>query len=214
MAFTTSCNTRRRATLAATALAVALLGMETASAAPQTAPFQLAPGHASRPAFYFLVATTGLVSVRVETPMDEPVSVALYAGSTALHHEQGRGLIAFSVQATSERLAAGREWAVIVAGSRPGTVGRGTITVDAPGNLARPSHPLDAWLQRRPAVAFHLTWNDGARTLSYSAWPPACETGFGAPSRRHAPAVPRQSPIHRRMHGHAPPMTIRVFRAF
>ena len=90
MAFTTSCNTRRRATLAATALAVALLGMETASAAPQTAPFQLAPGHASRPAFYFLVATTGLVSVRVETPMDEPVSVALYAGSTALHHEQGR----------------------------------------------------------------------------------------------------------------------------
>ena len=50
--------------------------------------------------------------------MDEPVSVTLYGGTTAVHHEQGQGQIGFNVPATREQIAAGSEWAVIATGNR------------------------------------------------------------------------------------------------
>jgi hypothetical protein len=152
-------------------LGMALATPVAALAAPQTAPFRLAPGHAARPAFYFVVTSTGTVNVRVDTAMDEPVSVTLHAGTSAVHRAQGQKHIAFTVAVTREHLAGGMEWAVTVAGSTPATTGDGRITVNAPDDTAPTAHRLDTWLRRHPAIAFHLTWNDGERSRSYSAWP-------------------------------------------
>jgi len=112
--------------------------------------------------------------------MDEPVSVTLYGGTAAVHHEQGQGQIAFTVTATRDQIAAGSEWAVIVTGNRRGTVGQGTITVDAPEPPAPEAGALDTWLRAHPAVAFHLTWNDGERSRSYSAWPAEMREALGS----------------------------------
>jgi len=112
--------------------------------------------------------------------MDEPVSVTLYGGTTAVHHEQGQGQIAFNVPATREQIAAGSEWAVIVTGNRTGSVGEGIITIDAPESPSPQAGPLDLWLHRHPAVAFHLTWNDGERERSYSAWPADMRAALGS----------------------------------
>jgi len=97
-----------------------------------------------------------------------------------VHHEQGQGQIAFTVTATRDQIAAGSEWAVIVTGNRRGTVGQGTITVDAPEPPAPEAGALDTWLRAHPAVAFHLTWNDGERSRSYSAWPAEMREALGS----------------------------------
>ena len=162
-------------------LAAAFVQPNPAGAAPRTAPFRLGPGHASRPAFYFVLTTPGTVRVRVDTSRDEPVSVTLYGGTAAVHHEQGQGQIAFTVTATRDQMAAGSEWAVIVTGNRTGTTGQGTITVDAPEPSEPQAGPLDTWLHRHPAVAFHLTWNDGERSHSCTlAWPAEMRAALGA----------------------------------
>lgn len=179
--------------VAGVALGGALAHPGVTEAAERSAPFRLAPGHEARPAFYFVVNAPGTVQVRVETTMDEPVAVTLYGGTAAIHHAQGQGRIVFSVPAPPERLAAGTEWAVVVSGSSPGTQGDGRITVDAPEPRPAGPHRLDAWLAAHPAIAFHLTWNDGARSMSYSAWPHEVQAelrrAFDAASAGQAPAV-------------------------
>lgn len=160
----------RGAVLCLTAL-IGLCVANPARAASYSGPFRLALGHAARPAFYFVVTSPGPVTVRVDTAMDEAVSVTLYAGTTAIHRAQGQQSIRFTIDATAERIAGGREWAVVVSGSTPGTTGAGRIVVDAPDDRSTDTHRLDEWLRRHPAVAFHLTWNEQGHSLSYSAWP-------------------------------------------
>jgi hypothetical protein len=157
--------------LAAAVLCVVVMMSRPAGATPQSAPFELALGHAAQPAFYFLVAAPGTVDVQVDTTMTEPVSVTLYAGATAIHTVRGQGRLAFAVTATREHLANGREWAVVVSGSTPASRGDGRIVVDTPDDVGRDPHRLDAWLREHPRVAFHLTWNDGAMSRPWSVWP-------------------------------------------
>ena len=141
-------------------------------AATETGSFRLAFGHAARPAFYFVVSAPGTVTIHVNATVAEPVSVALYAGQTAIERAQGAKDIRLSVSATREHLANGHEWAVIVSGSTPARFGDGRITVELPDDrLPTAAHPLDRWLRQHPAVAFHLTWSDRGRVASYSAWP-------------------------------------------
>jgi hypothetical protein len=179
-------------------MAMAVVAPTPAHSAPRSTPFRLAPGHAARPAFYFVVTSPGTVSVRVDTDLDEPVSVTLYAGTTAIHRAQGLKPIAFTVAASAEHIAGGAEWAVVVAGSSPGTTGEGRITVEAPEDRVPDAHRLDGWLKRHPAVAFHLTWNDGERSTSYSAWPAgmreALRAAFDDAVAGRAPAMPDPPP--------------------
>ncbi len=160
-----------RPILAAALLGVVVMVSRPAGAKPQSAPFELALGHAAQPAFYFLVAAPGTVNVRVDTTMAEPVSVTLYAGATSIHTVRGQGHLAFAVTATREHLASGHEWAVVVSGSAPDSRGSGRIEVDTPDVAGRDPHRLDAWLRDRPKVAFHLTWNDGTLSRPWSVWP-------------------------------------------
>jgi hypothetical protein len=114
----------------------------------------------------------GTVAVRVETSVPEPVTVTVYAGTTAVQRVQGEKNLRITVNATRDLLANGNEWAVVVSGSATGTTGDGRITVEGPEAATEAaSHPLDAWLRQHPAVAFHLTWNDRGRVVSHSAWP-------------------------------------------
>jgi hypothetical protein len=170
-----------------------------AEAAPRSGPFRLAPGHASRPAFYFVVTVPGTVAVRVETSVPEPVTVTVYAGATAVQRVQGEKDLHITVNANRELLANGSEWAVVVSGSSTGTTAEGRITVDSPDTGgAAASHPLDAWLRQHPAVAFHLTWNDRGRVVSYSAWPApmraALRAAFDDARAGRSPAVPDPPP--------------------
>lgn len=141
-------------------------------AATGSGPFHLALGHAARPAFYFVVGGPGTVTVRVETTIGEAVTVTLYAGPEAIGRATGEKDVRLTVQATSEHLANGHEWAVIVSGSTPATTGDGRISVEFPDDR-RPaaSHPVDAYLRQHPNLGFHLTWNEQGRVTAYSAWP-------------------------------------------
>jgi hypothetical protein len=162
---------RFAAALAAAAAALAVPCR--AEGATSAGSFRLAPGHAARPAFYFVVTSPGAAGVRVETSVPEPVTITIYAGTNAVRRTQGEKDIRLTVNATLELLATGHEWAVVVSGSAASTVGDGRITVESPACASggSPSHPLDIWLQQHPAVAFHPTWNDRGRVASYSAWP-------------------------------------------
>jgi hypothetical protein len=61
---------------------------------------------------YFVVTSPGRLTVRVESRVPEPVTVTVYAGTTAIHRMQGERTIRFTVDATGERIAGGSEWAI------------------------------------------------------------------------------------------------------
>lgn len=162
-------------------VAAALAMPAAVGAATRSGPFRLALGHAARPAFYFVVGGSGTVTVRVTTTIDEPVTVTLYAGPDAINRTQGEGTIDLTVKATPQHLASGREWAVVVSGSTPSTIGEGRITVEFPDDRrAAPAHPLEAHLARHPELGFHLTWNERGSVRSYSAWPEEMRAGLRA----------------------------------
>jgi hypothetical protein len=155
------------------ALVLALLFPVAAQAASYSQPFRLAAGQAARPAFYFVVTAPGTIGVQVETPLAEPVVVTVYAGAAVAHRAMGQATVAFDVTATAAHVAAAREWAIVVSGATPDTVGEGRIRVTAPDDRSADTDRLDTWMKHHPAVAFHTTWNDGARSAPYSAWPAA-----------------------------------------
>jgi hypothetical protein len=141
-------------------------------AATGSGPFHLAPGHAARPAFYFVVGGPGTVSVHVQSSVAEPVTVTVYAGPAAIDRARGEKDVRLTIKATPEHLASGHEWAVIVSGSTTDTTGDGRISVEFPDDRRpAPSHPVDAYLRQHPALGFHLTWNEQGRVTSHSAWP-------------------------------------------
>ena len=197
--------------LSCVVLAAAFVRAQSAGAAPRTAPFRLGPGHASRPAFYFVLTTPGTVRVRVDTSRDEPVSVTALRRHGRRAPRTGAGQIAFTVTATRDQMAAGSEWAVIVTGNRTGTTGQGTITVDAPEPSQPQAGPLDTWLHRHPAVAFHLTWNDGERSHWYSAWPAEMRAALVRRSRPPALGAFRKPTTRRPTRGSAPATTLMPF---
>jgi hypothetical protein len=147
---------------------------------------------------YFSVGSPGTVRVQVDSAMDEPISVTLYAGATAVHRAQGRQSVRFTVNATRSQIGSGREWAVVVSGSTAGSSGEGRIAVEAPDDRGVDAHPLDAWLRRHPAVAFHLTWNEQGQTQSYSAWSDpmreALRAAYDGIKAGRPPAVPDPPP--------------------
>ena len=145
-----------------------------ALAASHAGPFRLAPGHAARPALYFSVGSPGTVRVQVDTAMDEPISVTLYAGATAVHRAQGRQSVRFTVDATRSQIGGGKKmqdgtgqgWVVAQAAqwvcqsslrawhsaALSGTNGHSTCT-GSRGDLLDPSNtaPVYAWNNDMPA---------------------------------------------------------------
>ncbi|MCC7176817.1 MAG: hypothetical protein IT177_00330 [Acidobacteria bacterium] len=158
----------------ATILLLVLGGMAGIARAEQTTSgaFKIATGHASRQELCFAVAAPGAIAVRVEADGEAgPLHATLYAGQTVVHSARGNGSVEFSFTATPEHLRDGREWAVAVSALVAGEM-TGRITVSHPDSARAGTHPLDTWLLARPAIGFHLVWNESGRPLPYSAWPP------------------------------------------
>jgi hypothetical protein len=143
-----------------------------AAAQSATATFRLGSHHDARQELCFAVGSPGAIDVQVESEAaGELLNVTVYAGAAAVHSAQGEGRIAFRVPVTSEHLTSGEEWAVALTSTMRASTATGRIRVSFPERTGAGAHALDSWLRTRPAVAFHMTWNDAGRPAPYSAWP-------------------------------------------
>jgi len=145
---------------------------DTAGAAQSTSgTIRITTGHGARQELCFPVASPGPVIVQVETNGDQrPIHATLYAGQTVVHSARGDGRLTFTFAATPDHLRDGHEWAVVVSGLTPDDIA-GRVTIIHPDPPGPGAHPLDTWLRGRPALGFHLVWNEAGRPLPYSAWP-------------------------------------------
>ena len=161
-----------RAMRVALCLSIAMLWSGPATAQSATAAFRLGTGHAARQELCFAVGRSGTIDVQVDSDVaGEVLNVTLYAGTTPVHSAQGDGRIAFSVPATREHLTSGEEWAITLTSTLRASTATGRIRVTFPQRPNPGTHPLDTWLRIRPALAFHMTWNEAGQPAPYSAWP-------------------------------------------
>ena len=160
------------AVLVAICLLTGALWSVPVAAQSATAAFRLGTGHAARQELCFAVGGPGTIDVQVESDVaGEVLNVTLYAGTTPVHSAQGDGRIAFSVPATREHLMSGEEWAITLTSTLRASTAAGRIRVTFPERPNAGAHPLDTWLRARPALAFHMTWNEAGQPAPYSAWP-------------------------------------------
>ena len=143
-----------------------------AAAQSASGSFRLGSGHAARQELCFAVGGPGTIDVQVDSEAaGESLNVTLYAGATPVHAAQGQGRIAFRVPVTDAHLAGGQEWAVSLTSTARTSTATGRIRVTFPERTAAGAHPLDTWLRARPAIGFHMTWNEAGQPSPYSVWP-------------------------------------------
>ena len=153
-------------------LVMAVWTRPAAAAQSASGSFRLGSGHAARQELCFAVGGPGTIEVQVDSEAaDEILNVTLYAGAAPVHAVQGQGRIEFRVPVTGAHLAGGQEWSVSLTSTVRTSAATGRIRVTFPERTAAGAHPLDSWLLARPAVAFHMTWNEAGQPTPYSGWP-------------------------------------------
>ncbi len=165
-------STRHAVRVATCMLIGAMWASPAAEAQSATGTFHLGGNHTARQELCFAVGGPGTIDVQVESEAaGEVLNVTLYAGATPVHAAQGQGRIEFRVPVTRELLTSGQEWAVTLTSTVRESTASGRIRVTFPERPDAGAHPLDTWLRRRPALAFHMTWNEAGQPAPYSAWP-------------------------------------------
>ena len=165
-------STRHVLQVVACLMVVAVWIRPAAAAQSASGSFRLGSGHAARQELCFAVGGPGTIEVQVDSEAaGEILNVTLYAGATPVHAAQGQGRIEFRVPVTASHLAGGQEWAVSLTSTVRTTTATGRIRVTFPERTAAGAHPLDTWLRARPAIGFHMTWNEAGQPSPYSVWP-------------------------------------------